>query len=517
MAQVLYITGYSVTLYNTDRKGAQALVRFPCSDAGYSDLVQQLDDGDPKPIAILADLIEEEFREETLPHTLGRDRSKLHARHVNKMFRATPFRYHRIVGRQPDGRRDDRVLFSALTNRDNIEPLLTVLRDAGIPVKGIYSLPLITNRLLKPLTSKPGNVLIVTEQPDGGLRETFICNGRVHFSRLAPITDSSPTVYRNIVKAEVSKTRRYLVSLRLLAPNQPLDIYVLCDGVRFEALQDMPVDESDITIQPVNLSHVATLLGFSGHQDTPFSDALFCYLLGKKPTSNHYAQAPHLNHWRTYQARFSLRAATWFIAVAAVTLAGINIVDSRMMEQETLQLTGLIDQTRHDYQRSAQTLTVEPGEAIAMREALQIADKLSAHPVDLEHLFSLLGNGFSKQPDFSMETFDWFVTSNPDEQVTGSTPQANEPAQIAETPFLVSYIGGHVRGFNGQYRQAHEQIDSIVSWLEVQPGVKSAEVVSKPLNTRTDADLQGSISRKGENEVATFKLRVVMELKHETT
>ena len=142
--------------------------------------------------------------------------------------------------------------------------------------------------------SKSANVLIVTEQPDGGLRETFIRDGRVHFSRFAPITDSSAADYRHIVKAEVGKMRRYLVSLRLLAPNQSLDVYVLGDGTRVEALQDMPVEEGDIIIHAVHLSHVATLLGFAGHQDTPFSDALFCYLLGTRPTCNHYAPAPHL-------------------------------------------------------------------------------------------------------------------------------------------------------------------------------------------------------------------------------
>jgi hypothetical protein len=517
MAQVLYVTGYSVTLYHTSRKDARALGRFTCNDAGYSELVKQLDNGEPKPVAILADLIEEEFREETLPHTIGRDRNNLHKRFINKLFRSTPFRYHRVVGRERDGRRDDRVLFSALTNRDNIEPLLAVLDKAAVPVKGIYSLPLITDRLLKPLTNKPGNVLIVTEQADGGLRETFIRNGRVHFSRLAPVTDSSPENYCNIIKVEASKTRRYLNSLRLLPPNQSLDIYVLCDSARFEALLGMPVVESDITIQPINLSQVASLVDYPEYPDTPFSDALFCYLLGKRLTANHYAPPNHLRNWQTYKAKTGLRAATWLLAVGTITLAGMNIVDSRLMEQETLQLTALTDQVRHDNQRAAQNLTVEPVAAIAMREALHIADRLNAYPVDLDHLFSLLGNGFSKQPDFVMDKFDWFVASSPHEHTIASMPRADDLAQVKDAPFLVANIHGHVRAFDGRYRQAHEKIDSIARWLEAQPGVRAAEVVTKPLNTRTDADLQGGIAAKGDKETATFQLRIVTELKHEST
>lgn len=516
MSQILYVNGNSVTLYHAHRKGAHALGAFSCSNTGYSELAQRLNDGEPRPVAILVDLIEEEFREESLPHTIGRDRSNLHTRHVKKLFRATPFRYHRVVGRQRGGRRDDQVLFSALTNRDNIEPLLAVLGEAGIPVKGIFSLPIITRRLLKPLATKANNILIFTEQPDGGLRETFIRDGCVHFSRLAPINDGSPTDYCRIVQDEASKTHRYLNSLRLLPPNQSLDIYVLSDSTRREALQEIPADKSDITIHPVNLAHVATLLGFAGHQDTPFSDALFCYLLQKRLTANHYAPASHLKHWKTYKAKVGLRVATWLIAVGAVTLAGMNVVDSRLMARETLQLSQFTTQVSHDYQRATQDLATEPGEAIAIREALQMADRLNAYPVDLRQLFTLLGNSFSKQSNIVMDKFKWFVTSNPDEKQLARIRQTNSPIQVIDAPFLVSNIHGHLRNFNGHYRQAHEQINRIVRWLEIQPGIKSAEVISNPLNTRTDADLQGSIATKGDEESARFELRIVMELNHES-
>ncbi len=516
MAQVLYVTGHSITLYETHRKGAKARGHFACNDSGYSELVQQLSGGEPKPVAILVDLIEEEFREEILPHTIGRGRHRLHNRHSKKLFRGTPFRHHRIVGRQAEGRRDDQVLFSALSNRDNIEPLLAMLAAASIPVKGVYSLPVITGRLLKPLASKADNILIVTEQPDGGLRETFIRNGRVHFSRLAPINRGSPTDYCHIVTTEASKTRRYLISLRLLPPNQPLDVYVLCDNAQREALQDIAANGNDITIHPVNLSHIAALLGFTEHRDTPFSDALFCYLLQKKTTANHYAPAPYLLHWRTYKTKSGMRAATWLMAVAAVTMAGMNIVDSRLMEHETAQLSRLTTQVSQDYQRAAQGLEIDPVEALAMREALQIADRLGAYPVGLEQLFTLLGNSFSKQPNIVMDKFKWFVTANPDEQALTGANRNSGPVQITEAPFLVSNINAHLRNFNGHYRQAHEQIDAIMRWIKSQPGVKSANVVSEPLNTRTDAALQGSIAAEGDKESASFELRIVMELRHES-
>jgi len=452
MAQILYVTGQSTTVYRTHRKGAQVLARFVCNDLGYNELVRWLRSSEPHPLAILVELIEEEFREETLPHAIGRDRGRLHARQAGKLFRATPFRYHRVVGRQRDGRRDDRVLFSALTNRDSIEPLLHTLVGAGIAIRGIYSLPIITHRLMKPLAIKSGNVLIITEQPDGGLRETFLREGRAHFSRLAPINDCSPDAYGHIVKAEAHKTRRYLNNLRLLPPNQPLAIYALCDGVRMAALRAILSDESDLLIHPVSLSDTARKVGFAEHPDTQFSDALFCHLLQTRLTGNHYASAPQLCHWQTYKAKLGLRAAAWLLAVGSVTLAGKNIVDGRMIEQETGQLDRITAQVNHDYRRAANALPVKPSEAVAMRDALRFADKLDAYPVHLKALFRLLGRGFSRQPGFAMDELNWFVAASPDSTALPEVQHNNGPLTITETPYLITKVSGHVRNFNGSYR-----------------------------------------------------------------
>lgn len=515
MAQILYLTGHSISLYHTWHRGAAKQGRFTCDEAGYRELSEHLQAAGSPPVSVLVDLIEEEFREETLPHTMGRDRRNLLTRQAAKLFRATPFRFFRVVGRQREGRRDDQVLFSALINRDNIEPLLNVLNDTGIPVRGVYSLPIITRRLLKALGAKAGNILVVTEQPDGGLRETFIRGGRVHFSRLAPVHDKSPDDYRRLLAAEAHKTRRYLNSLRLLPPAEPLEVYALCDTARVEALRDNPVDEADINIHPLSLSHTAQLLGFSGHEDSQYSDTLFSYLLTRRITPNHYAPASYLRRWHTHAAKVGLAAATWLLAVGAVVMSGMNIVDGRLVEQETRQLGQLASEVRQNYRQASQKLAVTPLEAVAMREALQLADRLGAYPVNLKTFFTLVGTGFSQQPDFVMDSFSWVTSTGPDAGTSAQSGQTNGLLQISDKPFLVSHIRGHVRRFNGSYRQAHAQLDRLVHWLGAQPGVRSATVVSAPLNTRADTDLQGGIATRGDKESAKFELRVVMEIEHE--
>lgn len=515
MARILYITGDSITVYRTYGNGAIPIARFACSAAGYVELGQQLANSEPQPVSILVDLIEEEFREETLPHALGRDRTRLHQRHAGKLFRSTPFRHFRCVGRQRAGRRDDLVSFSALLNRDNIEPVLTLLERAQVPVKGIYSLPIITGYLLKALPVKSGNILVVTEQPDSGLRETFIRDGKVHFSRLAPISDSSPADYRTILTAEAVKTRRYLNTLRLLPQDQGLDVYALCDAARVGALQqETKGDSSDIHIHAINLADLARQLGFRDYPDNPFSDPLFCYLLARRPVQNHYARPQHLRNWRSFQARQGLRAATWLLAVSAATLSGMNIVDGKQIEAATLKTEQLTEQVSSDYQRALQGLPVEPVTALSMREAIQLADLLSAHTVDLDQLFKLMGRGFSARPDLAMDKMTWFVGDNADAENAAEIRRADTGAAAAE-PYLVTKVQGHMRKFNGSYRQAHQQIDAMAKWIAAQPGIVRADIVREPLDTRTDANLQGGLATPGDTEATDFELRIVLDLHHE--
>jgi len=93
------------------------------------------------PAYMLVDVIEEDFRLETVPHLSGSSRRDLLARKFEQFYRGTIFRQALLLQRQTEGRRDDDMLFSALTNPQRISPWLDALLSNHIPLVGIYSLP----------------------------------------------------------------------------------------------------------------------------------------------------------------------------------------------------------------------------------------------------------------------------------------------------------------------------------------------------------------------------------------
>ncbi len=514
MSRILYLADKSVTLFHAGRHGAAAIQRFPRNENGFTQLRAVLTGLEMRPVLLLVDLIEEEFREELLPHAWGQDRVRLQGRHANKLFRTTPFRYSSITGRLKDGRRDDRVLFSALTNRDNVEPLLELLDELAVPLSGIYSLPLITHHLARHLPTGSNNILVITEQPDDGLRETYIRDHRVLFSRLAPISDSSPDDYCKIILAEAHKTQRYLNTLRLIPYGAELEIHALTDQARVDALRRTCADEPGISYHPASLSRVARTAGFRNHPDARISDALFTHLLNTQRVPNHYAGARHLKRRNTWHAQNALRAAMWLVAVGAATYSSINVVDGMAMSDEAQKVSRATEQVNTRYQQAARQLPVTAEDARAMREAIAMADTLEARHPDLEGLFSLVGAAFERQPNLQLKRFDWHAS--PDLEPGRESAEATAARVRSMDNYLVSHIRGQLKRFTGSYLEAHSEIEALVDWLRDQPGVRSVTVTRRPLNTRADASIQGAIRGGSDKNQAEFELRVVMEIAHGT-
>ncbi len=511
----LYLSGNEIALYASRSRSANLLGRFTLNPAGLDEFKQQLARLSPGPVAILADLIEEEFRKETLPHARGNWRASLHARHVGKLYRSTPFRRSTVVGRNADGRRDDQVVFSALTNPDNLEPGLAIIREQGLSVSGIHSLPVCAERLLKPLGANAANVLVVSVQPGGGLRQTLIHEGKVHFSRLAPVTENTPAEYCEVLKVEIDKTQRYLLTLRLFPRDEPVEVYALTDAERAEAMNTLCVNHGTIQYHPVVLSQIAGRIGYRNFPDTRFGDSLFVYLLRRKRCSNHYAQAPHLRGLRTWQLQHATRAASWLVIIGGLVASGMNMVDTRLIQQDLGVIQEATSRVNERYQAVTRQLPDEFQNARSMREAVQIADRIESGQIDLGALLSMLGSGFSTHSNLVMEDLKWFSSDDP--EATPKTVQletGERAGALKEGLYVISNIKGHLRAFDGIYSNAHQQIEKLAAWFRRQPGIHKAQVINKPLNTRTDSELHGALNEQGRRETARFELRLVMEVKH---
>ena len=91
------------------------------------------------PTHLFTDLAEEDFRLDTIPHVGTGDREAILARKLAQIFRNTPYRHALLQGRETEGRRDDRVIYTAITNGEVLRPWLEIIERLKVPLAGIHS------------------------------------------------------------------------------------------------------------------------------------------------------------------------------------------------------------------------------------------------------------------------------------------------------------------------------------------------------------------------------------------
>jgi len=172
-------------------------------------------------------------------------------------------------------------------------------------------------------------------------------------------------------------------------------------------------------------------------------------------------------------------------------------------------------QVNVNYQQATRQLPVKAEDARAMREAINLADKLESQQTDLGNLFSLVGTAFNRQSNLQLKRFDWFASPDKDANAAQQQDSGQQTGLVYSIDnYLISHIKGRLRHFSGSYVQAHEQIDMLADWIAEQPGVRSVTITRRPLNTQADSSIQGEIAKSDSGKQAEFELRIAVEINH---
>jgi hypothetical protein len=188
---------------------------FSCSEEGREAFRNHLRKHTHTPAYLMVDAGEEDFRIETMPHSTGTARREMLARKLGQIYRNTKYRATQFAGREEAGRKDDRFLFMALNNPDSITPWLRAIEEQHLTVAGIYLLPAVSQLLLEERQLKLPHMLLITKQSIG-MRQTYFQYGKLCFSRTTSIAGLEESALANFIVGEAEKTRRYLLSQRLI-------------------------------------------------------------------------------------------------------------------------------------------------------------------------------------------------------------------------------------------------------------------------------------------------------------
>lgn len=532
--RLLFLTNHRLVSIVWKRNRALDCQIFALSDDGRLAFSRHVAAQPHLPAYLLAELVEEDFRTDTIPHVIRRDRRAILDRKLSQMYRGTPYRLGIVQGREEDGRRDDRVLYTAITNPDLVRPWVDLLVEMGSPVAGVYSAPLLSAELLKTLKLSGEHALLVSIGVGGGLRQSYFHNGHIKFSRLTPVSEIHRDELAIFMANEVGKTWQYLDSLRYFTRADLLDVYVLSHPDDHEALLAARPQIAQVQYHMVNIRQAAIRIGLD--DPLPDSDAtpILIQLLGRRPPRGQFATHEETAGMRSWQRRIGLFTASAVVLVASAAWSGLNVYQASRQEK---QIERIDMEARLVAQQQQETISRRPPSPVSpavMRDSVTLYETLVKASPSPTQVMRDLGQVLDRFPAIRLQQVAWSVESDANAMpaytpTTGIVegqlkssktespalpppPPAQGEAPMALTNnYQITVIEADVYPFNGDYRAALREIGRFESALKSLPATR-ATVISSPVELDSSVTLTGQSAAANNVGRARFAVKLVMEL-----
>lgn len=444
------------------------------------------------PAYLLVDLIEEDFRQETVPHLTGANRQALIQRKFEQYYRSTPFRLASLQQRQSEGRRDDELLFSALTNPARISAWLELLLLHHTPIVGIYSIPHASMPLIRDVDSD--HLLLLSWEKNAGLRQSYFLNKQLRFSRLTPINPNGS--FADAIATESARTHQYLQSLSLTPQGQLLNVRIICHANDRAQLDAHLSSNQQMLYGYMDLQQLGK--HFKSQYSYPDSDAtpLYLHLLATQPPRASYAASEQTHFyqlWQTNRGLFGLAAATALTCMVWGTLSflegsGINEEIDGIKDQTSRMLRDT-QQITQNFPISTQNAQGSTASASDMKTAVTLLRNLQHYSVPPQLILKGLTDTLSSFPRIHTSKLAW----------QASAAAGNYPEQVIT-------FNGELTDFGNDHRSALNYLERFQLML-TRSGY-TVTPVKLPMDFSTKGSISADISGSGDKP-SDFTLKII--------
>jgi hypothetical protein len=531
----LYLTNTRLVSLATSRGRILARREFAASGAGAAEFERYVAGMADVLTYLFTDLAEEDFRLDTIPHVGARDRDAILGRKLAQIFRSTPYRYAATQGREPEGRRDDRVLYTAITNAEVLRPWIEVIERHRIPLAGIYSAAIFSGALLEELDLVFPHALLVTFTPGNSMRQTYVRNGEIKFSRVTPVDLEEGQTLGAMVAEETTRTWQYLDSLRNFSQDDRLEVCIVVHAADRGAIEPALRDFAQIQYRLLDIEQVATKLGLKSPPLDSTADEVFVHLFLIRRTQNHYAPPDLRRHATLLRTRGLLGRVAFGVLAAGIAWGGWNL--SRVFE--TTEADEKVAQQLHtinrEYEQIAKALPSYGVGGSTMRDVVTFYNASIRSFPTLPQFLAPVSHVLEGHPEVRINQLAWQATDelrtiprmsympprnappvraiarSPEEAraAAGSDEGANPP--FAGGRYEVALLEGNVRVRANDFRGAVEEVERLATDIGKLDGFR-ADVVESPLDVSPSLALQ---ARLGEREAETMEPRFVLRIVRE--
>lgn len=463
---------------------------------------------------LVADVADEGFQIEDIPHVQGRDRTALIRRKLGQYFYGTPLTLAVSLGRDKAGRRDEKMLFAALTRPQHLEPWLDALRRAELPLAGLYSMPMALTALAATVGRQHHQFLMISVSRSG-LRQTLIQDGKLRFSRLTPLATGSVEETSMATAIESSKIYQYLAAQRLISRSATLPVLVLSHPHQAEAFRARCQDNDELRFELVDLVAEASHHGLKTTPVDSRGEKLFLHLLVRHSPPHQFAPDEERRFYRLWQLRFALRSIGMVALAASLLVAAKYSIDYYEREAQTEQLQAQVEQSQRRYNGILQTLPKVPLSADSLRVLIDRHDELARRNPGPEPMYWRISQALHDAPKVELTRLNWVLSPQPDPEAlpaAGAMRPTGKESGGADSLFAIVDLHGTLPvSMVGNHRAQREAIENFAERLRVDPALR-VRILSQPFEIDPAKVLKSGENTAARLEAPKFSLRLVQKL-----
>lgn len=489
---ILYFTAAGHTAYRWRGGAMRFEAQFSPDDTGIGRFREYLKGRQGALVHLVADLAGEDFHEDRIPYLRGADRQIVIERRLAQRYRDTRLAAALSLGYVADERRNERLLLASFSNTQQFVAWLDALDGAHARLAGVYSTPLLAPVLAARLGVRSGSCFVVSLN-HAGLRQCFIENGRLRFSRLERTADTDAGALPAFVRTETERMLQYLGTLRALPRDGPaMRVIVIVPEEHRARFEQALGRDARLTFRTVGMTEAARAVGLRRAPAGSAAELLYLQLVARQPPRDQFARGEERHSYMLWRLQRSIVAAGALGFAACAAYAAAHWLDALTVREQVDALRFETRQAREQFQRVSARFPVTPTTTENLKAAALEFRSIAARGASPEGALAHVSRVLDQAPQIELDALAWSAGPGGDAK-SDPAPAANPSAAPAEPAQTVEISGRVNVTQRSDYRSIAEQVQRFAALLGADPGWRVVRT-QLPFDITPEGTLSGDIS-----------------------
>jgi hypothetical protein len=519
--RLLYFTSQDHRVYRWRGSRIELEASFPADATDLGDFSAFAKSTGTSRYYVLADLAGEDFHEETIPWLRGSDREAVIHRRLAQRYRDTRLAATNSLGAVAGERRNERVLLASFTNTQQFSPWLDALSEAGARLAGVYSAPFLAPALAAKLSAKLGtrsNRIFLVSLNSSGLRQSYVEDGQLRFSRLERTVEMGPEALSAFVRSETLRLYQYLGSLRVLPrEGPPITAIIITPPGQQPAFENALSSDGRLTFRTIDLTEAARAIGLKQAEGAN-AEQLYLHLTVKKTPKAQFARSEDRRTYLLWQLQRGIVFAGAAGFAACAIYSGAKWLDVMTLREQVDQQVQQARTATREYERITSAFPVTQTSTDNLKVTVGEFQKIAARTASPEPAFVHLSKALEQFPQIELDGLVWRIDRPvPIKPTPGTTPATPAPGAVAkpatatDASLFLDISGRVTAAQRSDYRAITAQVQRFANALAADPAYQVVQT-QLPFDITPEGTLSGDIGDNQGGDVPRFGITLARRL-----